>query len=1611
MDEIQSKCDEGSFKMQKVTEFNRKGKRVLAFLLTLLMILTTFPQNIYAVKVRENEEYNAGLTLRPISRTFHLDRIMEWKKGGSPDDLLNQASVPLRERFTGHVVNPKANPKAKIQSVPLMNPKNDIDNSVNGNEFDSFAFDFWQYVDQMVFWDGPVPTADVIDAGHRNGVPVYGTLFFNWSDSNTIIADQEVLKKFLTKKMVDGQETYPNAEKLVEIAEYYGFDGYFINQETPLYAFGETMRDFMLYAKRYAKKVGSKIRFSWYDAMTNQGNRFHYNEVNEYNDYFVRKYGDDEVYASDEFFMNFGWGHITVGTSAAFMEKIGRDPYDAYAGFELQQNSIKTRINWDGLVDEKGKLKVSIGLYTPDSIKGFAKDAEDYHEQERNFWVGYDGDPVTSDDTNSKNEEWRGMARYVADKSVIMSLPFNTYFNTGHGKQWFINGELSKDEEWNSRGVQEILPTWRWWIRKNGQSEGALKAKYDFTDAYNSGNSVKFYGQVEEGAENKIMLYSTRLAIVDGTKLKVAYKGGKASDAFVELGTAENYDDNAFQSFALPKAEEEKWATAELDVSGLAGQTVHSIRLKLVGTAADENYSFNLGQIALYADATAPEKVQDLAVDESMFRTSKHAEARLSWVPADDVEYYEVYQETKDGKMSIINATSSKYFYAEDIRRDFSRNNNTQKLYVVSVGKNGVKSEPAEVSLEWNMDLEDTEDLVKEGRNLCLDATVTGFSHENKTEPARNAINGTISGNSDKWCASGNSGWMSIAFPEARTVKSIVLYHAGSGGEAGEGNINNMNTIDFSILYKEDGEWKVAKKVTGNTKNVTEYELEDAIIAKEWKLDIQRADSSPWKAVRIYEWQMFEQPRNKRSSHIPMRWVRAENTSGDLYDITVKNVAKDTEVKLYRDVELKNLIESKVSTGEAFNEVHFSNITLEIPEGQKYGKFYYVTKDPQMEQDSIRMTALYQKERKLSRVELTKVPEKKVYAYGADLKVADGQIKLVYADGGEETVNLTPKMIRGFDSESEGEQTLTVFYNGMEADKSFVVTVKAKDYIMPIIEIKVKDRPKTAYLIGEEINLENGSLEVIYEDLTKKTVSMKDSEVSYSGFDSMTEGTKEVVFSYQGKSVTLEMVVNQKEVVNKEKLEEVIRQVEMLMEEEYYKKADENEKEKLAAVLSEAMRVYEESEDKEEVAEVVSKLLIAEQNFLKVTIKEVKIQTEPSKKEYQFGEKLNVEDGVLLVTFADGQQSEVAMTEAEHDFNAEKVGEQEVTITYKNHEAGKLIIVVAAQESESLKALKAEIKRAKEVQMSEAYQNAPAAAREALDNIIRVAEMLVEANGSDEDAERVTAEIRGAIADLTRPSAPLLPYIPEEKKDEETTIAQPSKPKEETIEEEKLALSSAEKALAEEITKNMTVKEDRELVEKLIAKKVSANVFVKLISNKALEEYASTVAETFKDEKADNWYAKELSALRLVNMVQGYEDKTFRAMNQVTGQQLIALLVRLGGLQTEQVKEGENWFVPYKKAAEEAGILKGIEFDLTKALSREEVAILVYNLMLLSQEKTEVKAQEIKDVDKVNPKFVNAVHFLFENEIVKGYEDGTFRPEANVKRAEVMVIMYRILQK
>lgn len=1078
-----------------------------------------------AVLVRTNEEYKNHTSLRPISETFHMDKILDWQPGVNADDALNKASIPLASRYQGHLINPKASAEGKIQMLSLMNSKDIMAGSTNDDIFDSYAFDYWQYLDSAIFWDGPVPTADMIDAAHRNGVPIYGTLFFNWSTSPE---DNQVFKKFIKSEMRNGVKVFPAAEKLVEIALYYGFDGYFINQETTgseINGKAADMRDFMLYAKSLSKARGKELRFSWYDAMTNSGNRDHQNAVNGNNDIYIKPtdaYGLQQTSATNEFFMNFNWnGHLNTGT-AKHMEAIGKSPFDAYAGFELQQASYLTRIPFDGLVGTDDKLKVSIGLFTPDSIRGLSENPEDYHEKEKLFWVGQSGDP-SKEITN--REGWTGMSRFVGDKTAVTSLPFSTNFNTGHGKKWFVAGEEMKSTEWTSRGVSGIMPTWRWWIRPtSGEGETTLSARYDFDDAYNSGTSVKLTGRVSSGNPQDVMLYSTRLMIEGETKLKLAYKGGTEATGLI-LATKADYSE--FTEIKLPRAEGNEWRLHEVSLAELAGQEVFAIGLRETGNT--ETYSLNLGQLSVYNSDREVEAPQAVKVDEQIVRNAGDAEARISWQRVDGADYYEVY-ETDGTKLKLINATSSDHFYASHITRRPDEKGTMEKLYVVAVGKNGERSNTSEVIFDWGMTADATEIPEAPSPNICYKAKIVDKSGENPSEPARNALNGTISGNTDKWCVAGaHSGFLEIDVREPKTVRRWYVAHAGRGGE---GEI--QNTVDFELQYFDEAEkqWKVAHHVKDNRENETDIILAQPITAQRFKLKINHSDRSAWTAIRIYEWQMFEKDDNSKTKHIPMQFVKTQHKGENLFDLSFSGGPAGAELKLATDIEMNNVIH----TEKLDDKGAISLKGVEIPADSEY--LYYTTrlenKEPSLVM-SVRCLKIVDKP--IRSVTMEAYPSKLKYMIGEKLDLKDGRLKVIYEDGETAVVSLDdPQVeIKGFDDELDEVQKVSIFYRGLPVDELDIEVFRYKE----VSKLEILVEPKSEYQYGEGLSLRDGLLHVTYIDDTEENIAFNSEAVEVSGFVPTLAGKQNLSVSYKGKTIAWYVTVAAQ--IRYEKLEAAIR--------------------------------------------------------------------------------------------------------------------------------------------------------------------------------------------------------------------------------------------------------------------------------------------------------------------------------------------------------------------------------------------------------------------------------------------------------------------------------------
>ena len=215
---------------------NKKWKRFGSCLMALAMVLsgTALPASAATPgkdgSAEMNEAYAAHESLMPIGPSFSVATLLEWTPESDPDARYSRASIPMANREGGFVVNPKANPEAKLMLCSLANSSHDTTSSQGTENFMSWSFNYWQYTDSFVYWSGSeeglicCPTGEFTDAAHTNGVPVVATLGFPWGSGSGYAEEVDAF----CQKAEDG--SFPVADKLLEVMDYYGFDGYFFNQ-------------------------------------------------------------------------------------------------------------------------------------------------------------------------------------------------------------------------------------------------------------------------------------------------------------------------------------------------------------------------------------------------------------------------------------------------------------------------------------------------------------------------------------------------------------------------------------------------------------------------------------------------------------------------------------------------------------------------------------------------------------------------------------------------------------------------------------------------------------------------------------------------------------------------------------------------------------------------------------------------------------------------------------------------------------------------------------------------------------------------------------------------------------------------------------------------------------------------------------------------------------------------------------------------------------------------------------------------------------------------------------------------------------------------------------
>ncbi|HEY2495058.1 MAG TPA: discoidin domain-containing protein [Paenibacillus sp.] len=858
---------------------------------------------------------------QPYSSYWYPKDLLTWNSSQDKDAKFNRGSIPLADRFSGQKVNPKASVDPKVMALSIMNPHTSNTPSQGSNEFNTFTFGYWQYVDKLITWGGSAgegiivpPSADVIDAGHKNGVPVLGTIFF----PPTVYGGKyEWVKEFMQQKP-DG--TFPVADKLLEVANYYGFDGWFINQETE----GGTpedalqMQTLIQYMKKHQK---DNMQIVWYDSMTNKGNIDWQNALTNSNQMFLQNKTET---VADNMFLNFWWRDMQASRDKAIA--LGRSPYDLYAGIDVQANGYDTKVSWDGLFPggTGNHAKVSLGLYAPDWTFSSSKTHDEYYMKENKFWVGPNGTPNNTETTDA----WKGISNYVVEQSAINHLPFSTHFNTGNGHFFSVNGQWMTEEPWSNRSLQDILPTWRWMTESKGT---ALKPSIDFTTAYYGGSSLKVAGTLNTANATNVQLYKTDLLAEKNTELAVTYHTPfKSSNIKVGITFADAPDQIVYLDAG--KTEENKWTTKKLSLNQYAGKRISSLSLYFSSDTEIADYKIHIGELSVYNTNNANKlpAVSNLNINETDFKEGIYTDARLIWDKLDaDVQHYEVYRVLPSGQKEWLGATANNAYYVQQMKRDNKEDRTT--LEVVAVNKQYQQGQRTQVHFDWpkypkpvakftsdtfvimpggkvtftDLSSEVTEQRLwsfpggtplsstdknptvyydKEGiypvtltatnsagqdvntqdsyinvttdeialaRNIAVGKTTTASSFVSKGEAPEFAVDGKVTDNS-KWCAVGSGPhWLTVDLGSSSRLKQFVIKHAETGGEGA-----SVNTSDFTIEVSEDGKtWSEVVHVQGNTKAETTHSI-PVTNARYAKLTVLKGTQGGDSAARIYEFEV-----------------------------------------------------------------------------------------------------------------------------------------------------------------------------------------------------------------------------------------------------------------------------------------------------------------------------------------------------------------------------------------------------------------------------------------------------------------------------------------------------------------------------------------------------------------------------------------------------------------------------------------------------------------------------------------------------------------------------------------------------------------------------------
>ncbi|MDW7674447.1 MAG: S-layer homology domain-containing protein [Bacillota bacterium] len=164
-----------------------------------------------------------------------------------------------------------------------------------------------------------------------------------------------------------------------------------------------------------------------------------------------------------------------------------------------------------------------------------------------------------------------------------------------------------------------------------------------------------------------------------------------------------------------------------------------------------------------------------------------------------------------------------------------------------------------------------------------------------------------------------------------------------------------------------------------------------------------------------------------------------------------------------------------------------------------------------------------------------------------------------------------------------------------------------------------------------------------------------------------------------------------------------------------------------------------------------------------------------------------------------------------------------------------------------------------------------------------------------------------------------------------------------------------------------------------------------------------------------HWSYDNIAFLYRRGIIAGFDDGTFRPNGTVTRAQLATMIVRAKGLQL--VNSGNeftdldknHWAYENILAAKQDGFITGYDdgtFKPNNNVSRAEIASMLTRAFTIKREQELVAFPDVAASHWAK----GAIDLMVQGGITSGYEDKTFRPSNHATRAEISAFLARVLQ-